>query len=192
MYSYEDSDNTFKTTFEESKKGHKIGTLHFAGGAYWSKGAINTGWILGAGVGWNYGKGIFGATGEVSVVDFNLWTFPIDALMNFEIRTGRYLKIGLRVGPSALGLLQTRSDRTYGEEQKQRRQAGIGYAGVAKLQFNLSAFSSDIGMEMYNSYQISDFYMNIEARVQNYSKFKEEGLAVNGSSFGLGFTFEYL
>lgn len=191
-YSYKDSDNAFKATFEDSKKGHKIGTLHVGGGGYWSKGYVNTGWIFGAGVGWNYGKGIFGVSGERSVVDFQLWTFPIDTLVALEFRTGRYLKLALRIGPSVLGVLQTRSDRTYGEKQKQRRQLGLGYVSVVKLQFNLSAFSSDLGMEMYNNYKISDFHMNLEARIQNYDNFKEEGLAINGSSLGIGFTFEYL
>jgi len=190
-YDYKDTRSTFNRTFVDSSEGKRGGNLIISGQNYFSKGRINTNYGVNVGAGFNYGKGIFSQSSEVSDVNFKVWAFPLDLTVGFEVPVGTWLKITASGGPSALGLIQSRSDRSDDDVDKKRKQVGFGYAATAKLKFNLSSIFPAIGVEVNSSYDVSDFYMNLEARMQNYDNFGDE-ITVTGTSFGIGFTFEFL
>ncbi len=189
--SYEDTSDTFDRTFDTSSEGTKGGSLIISGENYLSRGMLNVTWGMNAGAGFNTGKGIFANSAQLSDVKFNLWTFPVDLTMGFEIPIGSWLKLTASGGPSALGLWQTRSDRESGDKDKERRQVGFGYAATAKVKFNFSTIFPDTGVEMTSSYDLSDFFMNLEIRTQSYDNFGDD-IKISGTSIGIGFTFEFL
>jgi hypothetical protein len=190
-YSYTDEKNTFTRTYESSSEGTKGGALLISGERYFTRGMINLLWGVNLGVGFNTGKGIFTNSSEQSKVKFNLWTLPLDLSFGFEIPLGSWLKVAASGGPSALGLWQSRSDREDKDAEKAVRQVGFGYAATGKLKFNLSTIFPQLGVDMTSTYDVSDFFMNLEARVQQYDNFGDN-IQVSGASFGLGFTFEFL
>jgi len=45
--------------------------------------------------------------------------------------------------------------------------------------------------DLFRQYSVTKFYLNLEARMNNVSNFQDD-IEVSGSSFGIGFSFEYL
>lgn len=45
--------------------------------------------------------------------------------------------------------------------------------------------------DLFTSSRITNLYLNLEARQQSYESFQDE-ISISGTSFGIGFTFEYL
>lgn len=190
-YEYTDENQVFKRTFEDSDKGHKIGTLHVDYRKYLSKGILNTHIGMGFGIGHSRAKGLFTDDNSVSETTFQVWTFPIDLWLGAEIRMSQFFKLSLAGGPSALPILLSRNDRKEGDDDKEYQQIGTGYSGLLKFQLNWSAFSPDTGFKMLSNYGISNLYFDFLARYQNYDNFKDN-IQIAGTSFGIGFSFEYL
>ena len=151
---------------------------------------LNGFWSLGTGVGYNSGKGIF-ITGERSDTTFRLWEIPLDLGLGLEIPIYHWFKIVGAAGPSGLALYQNRSDFKDGEKGKNKIQVSPGQFASAQFKINLSGFSDDYAHELYTNSSITNLLLNIEARYQNYQKFQDP-IKVSGTSFGIGFTFEYL
>ncbi|MFT6069389.1 MAG: hypothetical protein ACJAT2_003705 [Bacteriovoracaceae bacterium] len=186
-------DRTFGKTASRSVQG---GSLHFSLERYWSHKSIWIGWSMNFGVGLAQGKGSFtnsaGTVVEKSETTFSLWTLPVDLGLLVEIPLGSWLKIGLSGGPSLMGLYQHRNDKDNGESGKRVRQVSYGYFGKANLKISLSHLSPKLAVRNLKSYQMTKTYLTLEARIQSFENFQDEDVSITGSSFGIGFAFEYL
>jgi len=151
------------------------------------------GWIdlaLGGnvGVGYNGGPGYFTRSKTTEDdVHFTLWSLPVDLALTLELHVKSWLKLGASAGPSALGLIQVRSDREYGDDQKERRQIGYGYFAAARAKFGLGS-----NWELFSGSEITSMYLNVEVRQVSYSNFRNKDVEISGQSIGVGFSFEYL
>lgn len=144
----------------------------------------------GAGFGFSTGKGSF-VNGEKSLAKFNLWMIPVDLHLGTEISLSRYFSLSLMGGPSAMGLWQDRDDRDQGDDKKTKRQFSRGYFATVKFGINFSQIFTNKGFNVYKSSNISNLALNLEARTHNYSDFADN-ISISGTSFGIGFSFEYL
>lgn len=190
-YNYTSTNDIINQTISRGAGHIKGGTLYLRNDSYFFKtAALNTHWSLGGGVGYNSGKGIF-VNGQRSETRFNLWEMPIDAALGLEVPVSTWFKIAGTGGGSVLTLLQNRSDYGRGEKGKRKFQFSPGYFANAQFKINLTGFSDNMAYELFTSSEITNMFLNLEVRYQNYSSFKDP-ITISGTSFGLGFTFEYL
>ncbi len=191
-YDYQSPNNIISRTISEGYKHIKVGALFIHSDQYFYRSDyVNTFWNLGIGVGYNSGRGLFIKTNERSEATFRLWEIPVDAGLGIEIPIYHWLKISGSAGPSATGLYQNRSDFLNGEAGKNKIQVGYGSFANAKFQINLSGFSNNLAYALFSESKITNLFLNLEARYQNYSHFQDE-IKISGTSLGIGFTFEYL
>jgi len=191
-YDVKDGSDLYRRSFEEATGSKKAGSLHFTFDRYLSRGVISTLWGFGAGVGYAQGKGLFKTSvGQESSAKFQLYTVPLDLRLGFELEPTRFFKIGLSAGPSVMGLLQSRSDKDSGEEGKHRRQVSYGYYGNGKLQVSLNSMFDDLSFKTFSQGNVTNMFLNIEARVQSFENFQDD-ISITGTSLGVGFSFEYL
>lgn len=151
---------------------------------------INAYWSLGTGVGFSTGRGIF-VSGERSDATFNLWEVPVDLGLGLEVPLYSWFKIAGTGGASAMGLMQNRSDFQRGEKGKRKFQGSPGYFLNGQMKINLTGFNDETAYDLFTSSRITNLYLNLEARHQSYDNFQDE-ITISGTSFGVGFTFEYL
>ncbi len=201
-FDYKNSSSSFDKTYrgdssnqvEASDNGKKIleipVMLRFSGHElFFRREYIRLGAGAGLGLGYNGGKGYF-ADGTRSDVNFNLWTIPVDFSVLMEVPLA-FLKFSVFGGPSVLGIIQDRSDLPEGSEKKNLRQASVGYFAGAKVGFSISELFPGTSYDYFGSYQVTRYYLTLEARMHEYSNFKTPTLSVSGTSYGVGFTFEY-
>lgn len=195
-YDFFDSSGVYNRTFGDAAPGSiQGGSLHFSFERYWTRKAIWLGWGMNFGVGLAKGKGSFtsgSVVAEQSSTTFTLWTLPVDLGLVLEIPLGSWMKIGLSGGPSVMGLYQHRDDKDNGDSGKRVRQLSYGYFGKANLKISLSHFSPKMAVRSLKSYQMTKTYLTLEARLQSFENFQDEDVSITGSSFGIGFAFEYL
>ena len=189
-FDYTDTRGIYSRTFD-SDSGAKGGSLHLSMDKYLYKGTLNFAYGGGFGVGYSTGKGIFTDDGTVSTTRFNLYSLPLDLRLLVELPIGQVLKLSLAGGPSAMGLVQNRSDRDGGDSDKERKQVGFGYFAEGKMKLNLSHIFTDTGFSYYRDHEVSFMSVDLAVRTQNYSGFADE-VEISGMSYGLGFTFEFL
>ena len=125
-------------------------------------------------------------------MDLNLWVLPIDFMLGMKIHMGRYVGLTVAGGPSVAGIWQNRSDRTENDEDKDIRQVGFGFAAQGSLDFSLSQMFPSYGNYLKNNSEVSDFSLSLTARTMSLSNFKNKDIEISGTSFGLGFKFEFL
>lgn len=119
-YDYQSNNDVINRTISSGPKSVKGGALYVRHDNYIFKtDFLNGHWAVGAGVGFNSGKGIF-IDGTRSDTTFKLWEIPIDAGLGLEIPFGHWLKLSGTAGPSAMGLVQNRSDFQRGEKRKKK------------------------------------------------------------------------
>lgn len=172
--------------------GRRGGYVHFTYDSYLSKAWLNTFYGFGLAVGFSSGKGQFSnSTAEITNTNFQLFSVPVDLRLGFELVPSRYFKFLFAGGPSAMGLYQSRDDLPRENDDRYRRQISHGYFGQAKLQINLSALFSGLAFSTYSRSDMTNMFLNLEARTHNYENFQDD-LTITGSTFGIGFTFEYL
>ncbi len=195
-YDFFDSTGVYDRTFgETASRSMQGGSLHFSFERFWSHRSIWIGWSMNFGVGLAQGKGSFtsgGTVAEKSETTFSLWTLPVDLGLLVEIPVGSWLKIGLSGGPSLMGLYQHRTDKDNGESGKRVRQVSYGYYGKANLKISLSHLAPKLAVRNLKAYQMTKTYLTLEARLQSFENFQDEDVSITGSSFGIGFAFEYL
>jgi hypothetical protein len=189
-FDYQDDRGIYDKTFG-SNTGSKGGSLNLSSDYYLSKGMVNFGMGAGAGLGYSTGKGIFESNGQVSEMNFNLYSIPLDLRFSMEIPIGRAAKLTGAAGPSGMILIQNRSDRDNKEDGKTIRQFGVGYFVEGKLKFNLSYLMPDTGFEYYKFHEVSFMSVDLMVRTQDYSGFSDE-ISISGMSYGIGVTFEFL
>ncbi len=190
-YSYQSENNVINRTISEGYKHIKGGALCLRSDQYFlRRDYLNSFWSVGAGVGYNSGRAVF-VTGERSDTTFRLWEIPIDAGIGIEIPIYRWFKLSGTAGPSVMSLYQNRSDFQSGEKGKNKIQVGYGPFANAQFRFNLSGFNDETAYTLFTESKITNLSMNLEVRYHNYSHFQDD-IKISGTSFGLGFTFEYL
>ncbi len=190
-YSYESQNDIINRTIGEGYKHVKGGALYVRSDQYFfRRDYVNTYWSLGGGIGYNSGRGIF-ITGERSDTTFRLWEIPIDLGLGIEIPIYHWFKISGTAGPSATVLYQSRDDISAGEKGKNKMQWSYGQFANAQFKFNLTGMSDRLANQLFNESKLTNLCMNLEVRYENYSHFQDP-IKVSGTSFGIGFTFEYL
>lgn len=190
-FDYTSDNDVINRTVGTGYKSVKGGTILFRNDQYIFKtDYLNAHWSIGAGVGYNSGRGIF-IDGTRSDTTFKLWEVPIDAGLGLEIPLYSWFKIAGTGGPSVMGLMQNRSDIQRGEKGKRKIQVSPGYFANAQFKINLTGFSDDMAYELFSSSDITNLFLNLEIRHQKYASF-QDAIEISGTSFGLGFTFEYL
>lgn len=190
-YDVKDDKGTYSKIFEaDSADSVKGGFLLLNWDYYLTRRLFSPFVGAGAGFGFSTGKGRF-VNGEKSLAKFNLWMVPIDLHLGLEMGVSKYINLSLMGGPSGMGLWQDRNDREQGDPKKTRRQFGYGYFATAKLSFNLSQIFTNMGFEIYKVSDISNLGLDFIARTHNYSNFADN-VELSGTSFGIGFSFEYL
>lgn len=190
-YTYQSRNDVINRTVGTGYKSIKGGSLFVRNDSYFYRTTfVNTYWALGAGLGYNSGKGIF-VTGERSETTFNLWEIPIDLGLGLEIPISSWFKLAATGGPSVMGLMQSRSDFERGEKGKRKTQYSYGQFANLQMKINLTGFSGESAYDLFASSEITNLFMNLEARYQSYRNFQDD-IKISGTSFGIGFTFEYL
>lgn len=190
-FDYQSTNDVINRTVGMGYKHIKGGALYFRHDDYIvRRDLINAYWSLGAGVGYNSGKGIF-VDGNRSDATFNLWEVPVDLGLGMEVPLYSWFKIAGTGGPSVLGLMQNRSDFQRGEDGKRKYQVSPGYFLNGQMKINLTGFNEETAYDLFTSSQITNLFLNLEARHQSYNKFQDD-IKISGTSFGIGFTFEYL
>ena len=197
-FDYKNNTKSFERIYRDSKRKDIYGIFQIAYDYYYSKGFLNT--LYGFGVGWGYsgGKGVF--TNEdlddpnsyTRKVRFSFHTIPLDLRMGVEFNLGRYFSLGAFGGPSVLGIIEYRSDREYGDKEKNKRQASIGYFSNVNLRVFMSSLIKRLGLKLYRQNVVNRFSINLEMRNHSYSQFKDKKMVIQGTSFGIGFTYDFM
>ncbi|MCY4645158.1 MAG: hypothetical protein OXB88_11125 [Bacteriovoracales bacterium] len=198
-FDYKSRSNNFSRIYRSpTKKNISIG-FHIVDDRYYPKGWLRLFWGQGIGVGHNRGRGVFlGATdlndsnSYMDRAQFSLYTIPLDLRLGIEISLGPHLAFEMLGGPSLLGIIERRSDRTDEDEDKYKRQFGVGYFGSANIKLMVSSFADKIGFKIYSQNWANRFSVNFKMRTHSYSGFKDEDLSIEGTSFGLGVTYDFL
>ena len=195
-FTYEDQNNVFEQTFRRDDSSgmnsdfHGIIRLH--GVQYFNKDWLKLGWGGAVGVGYNGGQGVFRTTGNISEAHVKLWTIPIEAFLDLSLDLTSYVQLNLQVAGSVVGLIQSRSDFEDLKELKRQRQIGLGYGLTGFLKLNLSKIFPSHGFGLLSFNSINRYYLHLMIRNQSYGSFKSEDLSISGTSFGAGFSFDYL
>ncbi len=191
-YVYDDPSNNFVRTFETSTDSIKGGVLQLQFQKIITKGWLSFAWGINAGVGYNNGRGLF-LDGEQteSETKFTLWTLPLDFSLALSLPITSWVKLSVYGGPSAMGLIQNRDDRDQKDPKKQRRQVSYGHFYGAKFHFSLTNIFKKTALHLYDQFDVTQYFVTFDARVHEYQNFQDV-LAISGTSFGVGFTFEYL
>lgn len=190
-YDYGSKGDIINQTVDTGFHSGKGGTLLLRHDSYMSRARfLNTYWSLGGGIGYSTGRAFF-IDGSRSETTINLWEIPLEAGLGFEIPIASWFKIAATGGGGGLVLAQNRSDLGPGEKGKRKFQVSPGYFGSAQFKINLTGFSNNFAYDVFTASDITNISLNFEARHQSYENFQDE-ITVSGTSFGVGFTFEYL
>lgn len=190
-FDYMDDFDSYNTVFKEPSGTTQGGFLMVHSAHYISRKYVDLFYAVNGGLGLSYGQGIF-VTGEIAESTFRLWKIPVDIGLGIGIPLGPWFTIVGAAGPSLLGLIQNRSDQARGNEKKERRQFSYGYYTEAKIKWNLSPIFQETSMNMLQEQNVSNFYLDVFVRQQQYENFKQEDIVVSGQSIGLGFSFDFL
>lgn len=191
-YKYQSNNDVFKKTYEEGFRHVKGGMIHAKMENYIFRSFINMSWGFGLGVGHNRGTGKFLATGETSDALFQLWEVPFDFGLSLEIPLTRWMKIAGTGGASGMTLMQNRSDFENSEKGKRKIQFSPGYFASAQFKLSLTDYSKEWAYSLFTDSDITKMYLVLEGRMHNYSQFQDKDIQISGTSFGLGFSVEYL
>lgn len=193
-YDYFDDENLFGETYRRKGSGKTSefpGIIRVALTRFIYKGFVDVIAGGGIGIGYNAGKGVFSENGAQSDVVFKLWTIPADVVLGVELQVTRYVKLGLHGGPSLYGIIQNRNDKDPDTRDRNTRQYSPGYFLNGLVKVSLGDIFRSLGYSLFSEYNISKFYFHGEFRNHKYSNFKSKDLNVSGTSYGIGFTFEF-
>ena len=189
-FDYVSKGDVFNKVYRDDPKSYNPGTLQLAYNYFYVKKEYLDCFVgANIGFGYNQGPGVFIYSREVSDVTFRLITLPTDFSIGFGLRPGKWLKLNLEGGPSAMGLYQSRSDRDAGEYGKRRRQVGFGYYGQGSLKISMSNIFPKYYHSLYYGMNLTKVWLNVLARYHNYSNFQDD-IQISGASLGVGFSFE--
>ncbi len=189
-YDVTDSRGIFQQTYVNDQSAVRGGSMMFSVEKAMLNSWVNILWGVNVGFGLSQGNGRF-IDGERSDAKFSLWTLPVELGLTLEFPVSNWFILSAEAGPSAMGLYQVRSDFETGAKGKRRRQVGTGYYAEAKFKLSLSNIFSGTGFDYFSEYGISNTYLDIIARMQDYGNFQDD-ITITGQSLGVGFTFDYL
>jgi hypothetical protein len=89
-------------------------------------------------------------------------------------------------------LLQNRSDRDSGESGKDLYQISPGYFVGGRFKINWGQIFKGAALALFNSSDVTNFFLNFDVRYESYNRFSDEYVKVDGISYGLGLSFEFL
>lgn len=190
-FDYDDGRGSFEKIFEGPGDITKGAYLILSRESYLLRSYVDLFWKGSLGVGLSYGQGQF-VNGETSDANFRLWKIPADLGLGISIPLGSWFSLSASGGGSMMLLMQNRSDVNKRNEKRNRRQFSPGYFAEAKFKWNLSKIFNDSSFLMLREYDVSNIYLDLMIRQQEYNNFKEENLSVSGQSMGIGFSFEFL
>ena len=109
-------------------------------------------------------------------------------------------KIGGSAGPSALVMVQNRSEEDQ-EGRKNVRRYGYGYFLEGNLKIELLRwFSDEYTRKVFQQYSMTNTFITISVRKVHYNNFsssqrkfpRNKDIKVEGKSFGIGLAYEFL
>ncbi|MBF0299994.1 MAG: hypothetical protein HQK51_14810, partial [Oligoflexia bacterium] len=188
-YNYSSNNDVFNKIFRDDKNSELPVILQLS--QLWTlqhwDGLASFDYGFNIGIGYNSGKGIF-VNEERSDIIFYLWDLPFDIVLGYELYLFRFVKVGVFAGPSAMMLTQKRSD-----SRRKPWLISFGYFDSANVRFNLTPLFINSFSKFYKQYSITSFYLNFIYRQQEYKNFRyQDEIQIKGSSFGAGFSFDYL
>jgi hypothetical protein len=190
-FEYVDSQGIYNNTYKGPASSQQFGYLMFGGSHFLTRKFIDTSVGINFGVSYSQGRGVFVGTNERAKMRFKFWTFPLDLSLAVGVPLSRFFKIEGSAGPSVAGIWQNRDDKDEGEGGKDYRQISPGRFVAVKFKISMTDFSDSLFRKFFSQYGISKAYVNLEARNQEYSQFKND-FSISGTSAGIGFSFEYL
>ncbi len=146
---------------------------------------------LNLGASYKYGKGDF-LDGQTSETTIALWAIPVDLAVFLQIPLGSMFRIEASAGPSLMTLLQNRNDRDQGESGKDLYQISPGYFAGGKFKINWGNIFKSSALALFNTSDVTNLFLNFDVRYETYNKFSDEYVKVDGISYGLGLSFEFL
>tara|TARA_R110002072_G_scaffold1989_5_gene16729 strand:- start:206532 stop:207533 length:1002 start_codon:yes stop_codon:yes gene_type:complete len=186
-----DPDGIYNKTFETGSQSLRAGYLLFASDNYFYKDWVNLYWSAGVGLSYSKGKGVFLSSQQSSNATFSLYTAPLDLGLGLELPLGKVLNLSVVGGPSAMLLYQNRSDMDQGDALKRKRQFSPGYYVTGKMRVSLGNLFRKSAFGYFSKDKITNYYLNLEMRQHSYGSFQDP-LEISGSSYGIGFSFDYL
>ncbi len=199
-YNYKNTANptdAFNRVYRDSERKDVYGILAMSYDRYITNGRVSTLWGLGTGFGYNGGKGVFEGEdlGRDASYDesaqFSLYTIPAELRFAMDIGVSDWFTLGLAAGPSALFIIENRTDQEESKEKKERRVVGYGGFATGSFKLHLGEMMRDLGYKLYSRDMVNRFFLNIEGRYQYYTNFQSAGMVVDGASFGLGVTYDF-
>ena len=144
------------------------------------------------GVSYKSGYGLFAANQTKSETKFSLVSIPIDFSIIVEFNLWDLVRLEAFGGPSFMGLIQNRNDREKDENDKTMGQVSFGYFAGARFKLSLGMIFPGTNKAMFESNDVTNYFITFDARYQSYSKFKQDDIEVSGISGGIGLSFEFL
>lgn len=190
---YTSANNNFDKTFNDGPGKIHTGLVQIGYEGYINRRLVDFFWELNGGVSFRRGQGTFSSDGaHTEDAYISLWSVPVDAGLGFNMPLSPWFGVSLAGGPSAMALFQNRSDRTHDEKGKTSNQVSYGYFADAQFRFSLSDIWPGGTFELYSDYSVTKLWVNLEARMHNYANFQQKDVKVDGTLFGVSFTFELL
>jgi hypothetical protein len=192
-YDYKNNRDSYDKTYRNSTEAFRSGSFHFLFDKYLSKGkTIFLGVGAGVGFGYHRGNGNFRVDGVEADMKFYLWTLPLDFGGIASVRMGSWGEFFVSGGPSIMGLIQGRDDKEAKDRKKKKRQVGTGYYGRVAFKVNFTKLFPTLAYKLLSQSDVSRATINLEVRHHNYARFQDDDITISGTSFGLGFTYNYL
>ncbi len=146
---------------------------------------------LNLGASFKSGNGTF-SDGQKSDTTISLWAIPLDLSLTLQIPLGSLFRLEAEAGPSLMTLLQNRDDRNQGESGKDLYQLSPGYFVGGKFKINWGNIWKSSALALFNTTDVTNFFLSFDVRYETYNKFSDEYVKVDGISYGLGLSFEFL
>jgi hypothetical protein len=157
------------------------------------------------GIGYMNGFGYFkNSNGTIDPTPSDLrmifWTIPMDFAMSLEFPITTMFKVGGSAGPSALVMIQNRSEEDQ-DGRKNVRRYGYGYFLEGNLKIELLRwFSDEYTRKVFQQYSMTNTFITISVRKVHYNNFsssqrkfpRNKDIKVEGESFGVGLAYEFL
>ena len=186
QYEIKSGGNIFEKTYDK-----QYGTLLIAGDYdFYKKSMFDLSWGLSFGLGYNQGKPRFVSGTQSKDIIFRLYTILLDASLSVDFHPVKFLKVMVKMGPSLMGLYESRNDFDSGEDGENVRQMGEGFFYHAAVKTDLGYFFPSFGKLMSQEYHIDKIFLNMGVRYHYYRGFKRERVKVDGLSYLMGLTFE--
>ena len=181
----------FKQIFDGDKSRNYGGLAVHYDRYLWRKKFFLTGYSMGLAGHHRSGRGYF-VSGEQSQTEFKLWMIPIDAHLMIGLPLWSFSTLYFSAGPATMILLQNRNDFEDGEEGKDLNQVSYGYSARGQLRFSMANIMRKKLAKLFRSQEISNFYLNAEVRYESFNHFQQSDISFEGTSAGLGFTFDFI